>query len=298
MREGNKMLEIKQLNKSYGKNRVLMNLDLQIEENKIYGLLGRNGVGKTTLLNILASQIVKDSGEIKLDQQDIFENNKAMEEICFVKDRGIAMDDEKVKKLFEVAAALYKNWDEEYKDKLVKEFKLDVRKKYKKLSRGYQTMVGLIIGMASRSRITIFDEPSLGLDAAYRYKFYNMLLEDYDRYPRTIIISTHLIDEVSNLFEEIIILDEGKIMLQETTDSLMKKAWFLSGREENLKGILKNKTVISKETFGATDIVGIFNEITEEENKKIRKLGIEIAHIPLQKLFVYLTENINSREVI
>lgn len=81
------------------------------------------------------------------------------------------------------------------------------------MSRGGQTIVGLIISLASRARYTLFDEPSLGLDAAHRDLFYQLVLEDWERYPRTIIISTHLIDEVTNLFEEVIILKEEKILL-------------------------------------------------------------------------------------
>ncbi|WP_159436140.1 ATP-binding cassette domain-containing protein [Anaerosalibacter sp. Marseille-P3206] len=284
------MLEIKNLNKAYGKTQVLKDVNITIEDNKIYGLLGRNGVGKTTLLNIISSQILRHSGEVLLDNEDVFENAKAMEQICFVKDRGIAFEENKIKELFKMAKFIYKDWDDEYKNYLVKEFNLNTNKKYEKLSRGYQTIVGLIIGLASRSRITIFDEPSLGLDAAFRYKFYNLLLEDYEKNPRTIIISTHLIDEVNNLFEEIIILSEGKVMLKEETDFLMESAYFLSGKEENLLEIINTKKIISREEFGTTVILGIFDNLSEDEIQDLKNKGIEISQIPLQKLFVYLTE--------
>ena len=284
------MLEIKNLNKSYGKNQVLQDVNITIEENKIYGLLGRNGVGKTTLLNIISSQILRDSGEVLLDNEDVFENAHGMEQISFVKDRGIAFNDLKLKKLFEIAKTIYKDWDEEYKDYLVNEFNLNIRKKYGKLSTGYQTIVRLIIGLSSRSRITIFDEPSLGLDAAYRYKFYNLLLEDYEKNPRTIIISTHLIDEVDNLFEEIIILSEGRVILKEETNSLMERAYFISGKEENLIEIINTKNLISREEFGTTIILGVFDNLNPEEIQDLKSKGIEVSKIPLQRLFVYLTE--------
>ncbi len=284
------MLEIKNLNKFYGESQVLQDINITIEENKIYGLLGRNGVGKTTLLNIITSQILKDSGEVLLDNEDVFENANAMEQISFVKDKGIAFGDLKIKRLFEIAKTIYKDWDEEYKDYLVNEFNLNTKKKYGKLSTGYQTIARLIIGLASRSRITIFDEPSIGLDAAYRYKFYNLLLEDYEKRPRTIIISTHLIDEVDNLFEEIIILSEGRVMLKGETTSLMEGAYFLSGKEENLIKIIDTKKVISREEFGTSIILGICDNLNPEEIQDLKSKGIEISKIPLQKLFVYLTE--------
>lgn len=285
------MLVIRDLNKSYGKNKVLTDINLNIEEDKIYGLLGRNGAGKTTLLNLISNQILRNNGEIKLDEEDIFENSKALEEISLVKDYPASVKERKVKDIFNVASILYKNWDEEFKNLLVNEFNLNTKKKLNKLSTGYQTIVGLIIGLASKARITMFDEPTLGLDAAVRYKFYNLLLEDYEKNPRTIIISTHLIDEVANLFEEVIILNNQRIELKSEVSVLMEKSFFLSGREDLLDPIIKNKRVIHREEFGTTKIVGIYGELTDENRKYIKTNNIELSNIPLQKLFIYLTDN-------
>ena len=292
------MLTIKDLSKSYGKTKVLTEINLEIEENKIYGLLGRNGVGKTTLLNLISGQILRDSGEIKLDDEEVFENSNAMENLCIVKEKGIGVDDIKVKKIFSMAKILYKNWDEGYKEFLVKEFSLNVKKNYNKLSRGNQTIVGLIIGLASRARYTLFDEPSLGLDAAHRYKFYNLLLEDVEKYPRTIIISTHLIDEVTNLFEEIIILKDERIYMKEEVSNLMNKAYFLNGKAENIMKVIRDKNIIYKEEFGQSLIVSVFDDLTKEEKFKLKENGVDIGPIPLQKLFVYLTEDSYIREVM
>lgn len=286
------MLEIKKLNKSYGKNKVLTDIDLNIEENKIYGLLGRNGAGKTTLLSLISNQILRNSGEIRLDGEEVFENSKAVEDICLVKDFPNSIGERKVRDILAIAKIIYKNWDEEYKDYLIKEFNLNTKKKLLKLSTGNKTIVGLIIGLASRSRITMFDEPTLGLDAAMRYKFYNLLLEDYEKNPRTIIVSTHLIDEVANLFEEVIILNDERVTLKDEVSSLIQRSYFLSGREDLIDSITKGKRIIHKEEFGSTKIVGIYGDLTEEEIKYIKDKNIEISNIPLQKLFVYLTENI------
>lgn len=292
------MLEINHLYKSYGKTKVLSDVNLKLEENKIYGLLGRNGVGKTTLLNIIANQIKRDSGELKLFDQEIFENSKVIEDICIVRESGIGIEDIKVKKIFEKARILYKDWDEEYKNYLVKEFNLNIKKYYSNLSRGNQTIVGLIIGLASRSKLTIFDEPSLGLDAAFRYKFYNILLEDMETNPRTVIISTHLIDEVTNLFEEIIILKDEKVYIQDEVSNLLDKSYFLNGKAEYILPMMKDKEIIFKEEFGPSVIVGIFGDLTTEEKIKLKENNVEINPIPLQKLFIYLTENVKETGVI
>lgn len=142
----------------------------------------------------------------------------------------------------------------------------------------------------------MFDEPTLGLDAAIRYKFYNLLLEDYEKNPRTIIISTHLIDEVANLFEEVIILSNERISLKSEVDKLKEKAHFLSGREDSINPIIINKRVIHREEFGSTKIVGIYGSLTQEEIKYIKDNNIELSSIPLQKLFIYLTESMKEGE--
>jgi len=291
VKEEIRLIEIKNLYKSYGKTEVLKGINLNLEENKIYGLLGRNGAGKTTLLNIISNQIRKTSGEVKLYGENVFENPKQVENICIVKDSGFGMEEIKVKKIFEAARMLYKNWDEEYKNQLVKEFDLNVRKKYNKLSRGNQTKVGLIVGLASRAKLTIFDEPSLGLDAATRYKFYNLLLEDFENNPRTIIISTHLIDEVANLFEEVIILKDGQVYIKDEVANILKKGYFLNGKEENIIPVIRNKNIIHREEFGNSIIIGIFDDLDEREKSMLRQNNVEISQIPLQKLFIYLTEN-------
>lgn len=286
----NSAIHCKGLTKVYRKTEAVKGIDLTMHENKIYGLLGRNGAGKTTLLNLICSEIIRDSGEVKIYGEEVFENSNALANICFVKEKGFSTEDKKAEEIFAIASILYKNWDEQYKNSLVKEFNLNTKKKYKNLSRGTQSIVGLIIGLASRARITIFDEPSLGLDAAAREKFYNLLLQDYGINPRTIIISTHLIDEVSNMFEEVIILNKGEIKIQEDVVSLLEKARFISGKEEVIMPLVSGKKVIHKESFGATSIIGVWGKFNDKELKILRENNLEISPMPLQKLFIYLTE--------
>lgn len=290
------MLELKDINKSYGSTKVLEDLNLKFDLGKIYGLLGRNGVGKTTLLNIISNQIRSNSGEVLLNGENVFENPKAMDKIAIIKESGFGVDEIKVKRIFKSAKILYKNWDEEYKESLVNEFNLNKKKNYSKLSRGNQTIVGLIVGLASRAPITIFDEPSLGLDAANRYKFYELLLKDVEEHPRTVIISTHLIDEVTNLFEEVVILKDKGHYLKDEVTNLMEKAYFLNGRLGNMESSIKNKNIIHKEEFGTSNIIGIFDSLSREEKRNLKAGGIDISPIPLQRLFVFLTEKEDVRE--
>lgn len=290
------MIEIKDISKSFGSTKVLSNINLKLEEGKIYGLLGRNGVGKTTLLKIISNLLKADMGEVFINGESVYENSKVVENIAIVKESGFGVEDIKVKKILNAARTLYKNWDEEYAKLLIDEFRLNINKNYSKLSRGNQTIVGLIIGLSSRAPLTLFDEPSLGLDAAFRDKFYSLILKDIEENPRTIIISTHLIDEVTNLFEEIIILKDEKVYLKEEVEKLLEKAYFLNGRSEKIEAFIKGKKIISREEFGTNTILGIFDKLSKEEKKGLKESGVDISRIPLQKLFVYLTEKQNQEE--
>ncbi|KNF07963.1 ABC-type multidrug transport system, ATPase component [Gottschalkia purinilytica] len=288
------IIECRDLSKSFKKTEALKNINLNIKENKIYGLIGRNGAGKTTLLHTLTGQYLKDKGEINIFGEEVFENRNVLDRICFVKDNEFPLEDYKVKDIFRFSEVFYDNWDNEFKDRLIKEFEININKKYKSLSRGMKTSVAIIIGFASRAPITIFDEPSLGLDAVMRDKFYNLLLEDYQENKRTIILSTHLIDEISNVLEEIIIIDRGQIILNENIEELMEKAHYISGNESEILKIIENKNILYKESFGSTSIVMIFDELNEDEKRKLRESNIEISRVPLQKLFIHFT---NSKEV-
>lgn len=292
------MLEINSLYKSYGKQEVLNDLNLNLEENKIYGLLGRNGTGKTTLLNLISSQIIRNSGQILFRGEEVFENPRAIENMCLAKELPLSIMERKVKEIFSLASIIYKNWDEEYKEYLIKEFNLNTKKKLLKLSTGYQTVVALIIGLASRSSLTMFDEPTLGLDAAARDKFYNLLLEDYEKYPRTIIISTHLIDEVANLFEEIIILNDGKIILKSEIDDLKEKSYYLIGSDNVLLPLIRDKNIIFREELGSKKIIGIYDNLTKSDLNYIKENSIEMNNIPIQKLFIYLTQSIKKEDYV
>lgn len=267
----------------------LKGASFNIEENKICGFLGRNGAGKTTMLNIISTQILNSDGQIKVFGEEPYENEKVLNNICFIKDRMTYMTNFKIKDIFKTASYFFKNWDEDFKEELVQKFELDVNKKYKGLSKGMESMVGIIVGLASRAPLTIFDEAYLGLDAVARQLFYDLLLKDYMENPRTIIFSTHLIDEVSSIFEDIIILHKGKVLLQDNMDNIMNKAFSITGNKEKLEDFIKNKNVLSRETFGNLQKVCLFEHIDEEEVKNIKFEGFDIKAISLQELFIQMT---------
>lgn len=278
-------LELKNLTKQYKTTTAVNAVNLRLEENKIYGLLGRNGAGKTTILNMLTARIFPTGGEALVFGEPAFENIPVLRKICLIEEKGFYDSAVRVKDVLRLTAQLYPNWDEAYAQQLLATFSLDANKKYKQLSRGMETAMGLIIGLASRAPLTIFDEPSLGLDAVVRERFYDEVIADYTRHPRTFVISTHLIDEISRIFEEVVIIDAGRLLVQENTEALKEKAYFLSGKREAVAQASEGTILLHEEHFGSTLIRGVY------ATKRMPSIpGVQVQPIPLQKLFVFLCE--------
>ncbi|MGE8057239.1 ATP-binding cassette domain-containing protein [Bacillus mycoides] len=282
-------LETKNLSKKYKKKLAVNEVTISLEEHKIYGLLGRNGAGKTTLLNILAGQIISSSGSVAVFGENVFENSKAMRSICFVRVKEEAHLSYKVKEIFKLCNMFYKNWNQKYAEELAGKFQLNMKEKYHKLSHGMQTVVGIIQGLASRAPITIFDEPTTGLDAAHRELFYSLLLEDYGEYPRTIILSTHLVEEVTYVIEDVIIIKEGRLVVQSSVEDLLQQGHIISGKKDKVDAFSINKKVINREVYGNKGIAVIWEEFTNEDYYSLEKEGLAVDEITLQKLFIHIT---------
>lgn len=285
-----KIIQCNQLSKQYDDVYAINDFSIQLEENKIYGLIGRNGAGKTTLLKLLANQIFPTSGEVLINDEP-FEHMGQMEKVCLAREViGVKNIEElKVKDILEMASLSYPNWNEELKSDLIRDFELNVKKRYKKLSKGMQTMVGIIIGLSSRAAITLLDEPYVGLDPVARQLFYRYLQEDYAEHPRTIIISTHLMNELQNMFEEVIFIDKGKLLFHKKMEDIQKMAFVLEGKEEEVKDVIKGKKVIHIEKIGRFIAAYVMDTFTDNERRSIRGLDITISGMDLQTLFVHLT---------
>lgn len=225
------------ITKTYGKKDVLVNVSLELEKGKIYGLIGRNGAGKTTLLSILSAQNPASAGTVMLGEEPVWENRKALDHICFSREiNALGANGQgngyKVKDYLRAASIYLPNWDKEMADRLIKEFDLDVKKKVIKLSKGMLSMLTIVIALASKADFTFLDEPVAGLDVVMREYFYRTLLEEFTESGRTFVISTHIIEEASDVLEEVIMLDKGQIILKENTQALLERAVHVSGKED------------------------------------------------------------------
>ncbi|MBD7969989.1 ABC transporter ATP-binding protein [Paenibacillus gallinarum] len=292
------VIELNGLTKSYGKTfHALQDLNLTIQENKIYGLLGRNGAGKTTLLHLISAQLFPTSGELKVFGEAPYENKEVLRQICFIKESQKYPDTFRVRDVLSLASSLYPNWNALLADSLVLQFNLPANRRVKKLSRGMLSSVGIIIGLASRAPLTIFDEPYLGLDAVARQLFYDQLIQDYMEYPRTIVLSTHLIDEISAMLEQVIVLHEGKLLLNEEAEQFRGSAFHISGKQSDVDHFITGKEVLHQEVLGSMCSAVVRTPNQKDFHKQAELNNLKLAPVSLQQLMVYLTKQTNREEV-
>ena len=294
----NSVLECKGIIKTYGKLEVLHSVDLTIEKGKIYGLIGRNGVGKTTLLSILAAHNPATSGTVTYDGEKVWENAAALSHICFSRElnssTALGRNPFKIKDYMRMASTYYPNWDNEYAQALIKDFNLDIKKKIAKLSKGMMSMVTIVIALASGADITMLDEPVAGLDVVMRVKFYDLLLAEYEKTGRTFVISTHIIEEAANIFEEVIIINNGDVLLKENTTELVESFRHLSGKADVIEKITSGMETYQRENLGRAQSVVVRIKDEASFAERISGEDVDVSPINLQKAFVALCGEVVS----
>ncbi|MBY7141805.1 ATP-binding cassette domain-containing protein [Virgibacillus sp. NKC19-3] len=258
-----------------------------------YGCLylhSSNGAGKTSLLSILGSFRQASSGSITINGETPFEHAGIMQQVALMYDKDYGDESENVKSMFQQIERYRPHFDMEYAEYLIEQFKLDKKKAIKKFSKGMQSAVNAIIGLASRAPITIFDEVYLGMDAPSRDIFYQALLNDQEKHPRIIILSTHLVSEMDYLFDEVMILNNGEMMLQEEYNSLVAKGASITGKSELVDDFVQSKTLLHEQQLGDTKSVMVYGELHDQERKTAMDKGLETGPISLHELFIHLTE--------
>lgn len=275
--------------KRYGSFTAVDAVDLTFAEDRIYGLLGRNGAGKTTLMQLLTGQIFPDGGDLEVFGRQPAEHADVLRRLCFIAESQRYPDAFTPAHVLAAARWYFENWDAEFAQRLVADFRLPLKRRIKKLSRGQLSAVGVIVGLASRAELTFFDEPYLGLDAVARQIFYDRLLEDYVQHPRAIILSTHLIDEVANLLEHVIVIDQGRILLDEDADAVRGSATTVAGATSAVETFVEGRTVIGRERLGGLASVTVDGRLDRDDRMHAAELGLELAPVSLQQLIVHLT---------
>lgn len=279
-------IQIKHVTKKFQEITALEDVSFNFEYGRIYGFLGRNGAGKSTLINIIANRIFADSGEVLVDGVPSRENMKVHEKIFCMSEADLYDKDLRIRDHFKWIGRFYESFNLEKAYDIAEKFGLDTNKKFKALSKGYQSIFKLTAALALNVPYVIFDEPVLGLDANHRELFYELLLRDYENNERTIIIATHLIEEVANIIEEVVLIDKGRVLLQDNVASLLEMGYSVSGLAEKVDEYCAGKNIIGCDELGNLKIAYLLGEKTPLPSGS----GLTFSTMNLQKLFVKLTE--------
>ena len=274
------MIEFRNLTKKYGSIMAIDRLSLEITESGIYCLLGRNGAGKTTLMKLLAGHIPKTDGEILVAGKAVT-TGRMPESVSFI-ESGAAQFNIKVSELISMAAQLQDDFDHDFALRMAVRLKLSPDKKFKQLSFGMKTMLTTIITLSNNADVILLDEPTLGFDAIMRDQFNSLLLESFGTHPRIIIVSTHLIDEIAKVTERLIIIDEGRLLLETGIEEIDEKAYTLSGAVKTVEPLLKGRNCIGRTVMGSVMAAHMYDErITPPE-------GVSMDRLSLQDFFITL----------
>ena len=274
------MIELKQVTKQYGQATVLKNITLTVDEPGIYCLLGRNGAGKTTLLKSIAGYQNITSGTIQVDGKPITTSTL---------DTGVSYIENfakhfnlPVRKLLRIASEVNPNYDYDFASEMMERFELDGKKKFNHLSLGMKTMVSTIICLASNKEVILLDEPVLGFDAIMRVEFYDMLTESFQKHPRIIIVSTHIIEEIAKTIQKLIIIDKGSVRFFDTLQSVETKAFSDSGLQKDVEAATRGLHIIGQDTVGDLVTSYIFDNPPEQA------ASLEIHPLSLQDFFIQM----------
>ena len=284
-------VQVHDLTVRYGRTVALDSVGFTVEPGTIVGLLGRNGSGKTTLLSVLAAYRRAASGSVRVDGEDPFENARVMAGTCLVRESGDFVEDS-CRNVLALAAGSRPLWDADLAERLADRFEIPLKKKPSQLSRGKRSALGVVVGLASRAPLTMFDEAYLGLDAPSRYLFYDELLADYAVHPRTVVISSHLIEGVDRLFERVLILDGGRVLADDDADALRSRGLSVTGPADAVDAFTAHRTVLGRRTLGRTVEATVLDDPTGSDgdaDRRARELGLDLGPVPLQDLFVHLT---------
>lgn len=273
------MIKISDLSKSFKKKKVLDGINIDFED-KIYSLIGRNGAGKTTLLNIISGRLSPECGTVEINNQNL--NTRVSDDNIIYVHENIKMFNMPVKNLINYAGLISDSFDIEFAVYAAKKLELyDNSTKFRHLSNGCKSMTASIIGIAEKKPVLLLDEPDSGLDSVSRFDLYSLISESYENYPRTIIISSHLLDELARTSEKIVMLDKGKVIYDTDINSIDEMAYSVTGLVEEIDNCRYGHNLIGRCDNGNFSSAYFFDDMRDEMSPELN-----ISQLSLQEFFI------------
>lgn len=284
-------VEFKSVDLNIKKEEILKDINLKFEPGKIYGLLGRNGAGKTTLLSLIATYRKVTDGALTVDGEDPYENERVMPFVDFLHQGDYSEESDSVEDYLKLIMKYKPSFDMEYALSLLGEYGIDIKKKMMDLSQGQQAAVEAVMGLAAMSPVVLFDEVTNGMDAPSREKFYSQVLNAKNREDRVIVLSTHIVSEMDYLFDEVVIIHHGKVLVDEPVDEFLDRGYQVTGNVEEVDEYTSDKQVVQSRTLGPTKAVSVLGRLSEEETERMDERNLTYSVMRLQDLFINMTED-------
>ena len=282
-------ITLKDVTKRYRSHTILEQVNLEIREHVITGVIGRNGAGKTTLMKMIAGFIKESGGELRVFGERPFNSLAVSANMLFVDDAMGLPDALTLEDLLAEFDRFYENWDDELAKRLLAYFRLPLTLNHRLLSKGKRSTFNAVVGIAARCPLTMFDEPITGMDAGARKDFYRALLKDYLAHPRTVLLSSHHLEEMEDLLEDILLIDGKGIAFHGSVTELQEKFWSLQAKEQVLKQHANHLAVIHRSNAGPLTEWIVDNERDEADRMLLKQAGIRVAPVSASEAYLTMT---------
>lgn len=284
------VIQTNNLVKQFNKKTALNKLSLNIPQNSITGLIGRNGSGKTTLMKILSGQLDATSGSVTVFDENPMDNIMVLQNLIYTCHNFGYQRDLNLNSILRNYNTLFTNFDLEFANKLIKYFDLSPRMKYKNLSQGMGSIFNFLAALSCRCKLTMFDEPILGMDITVRRAAYDILLRDYTEHPRTFLISSHLFNELEGVLSDVLLIEKGEKVLYGNIDEIRHSAYRIDGGATQIDSFIYNKNVIERQNTTVQSFAIIFEPLTPVVKSEINQYGLAISPVRIEDLCIYLTK--------
>jgi len=285
------------LNKHFGRNHALDNMSITIAENSITGLIGRNGSGKTTLLKILAGILDKTDGKVQVFGGEPMDNLAVLNKLVYTYhnvqyDPGIRLG-----VILYAYENMFPNFNPEFANKLMNYFDLDKKMKYKNLSQGMSSIFNFLCALSCRAPLTMLDEPVLGMDVTVRKAAYEILLREFTENPRTFIVSSHLLSEIEGTLSDILLIEEGRVVLNQPIDDVRNSAYRIDGSSSAVDQFTSGRNIITKKESELSCFAVIYESPTDAAMENAKSQGLTISPVRAEDLCVFLTQQNKEDEL-
>jgi ABC-2 type transport system ATP-binding protein len=285
------------LNKRYGNTEALSGMSISIAEHSVTGLIGRNGSGKTTLLKILAGILDKTSGELTVFGDEPMDNLPVLSRLVYTYHNMAYDSNLSLRTLLFAYKTLFPNFDADFADKLMKYFEMNGKMKYKSLSQGMGSIFNFLCALSCRADLTMLDEPVLGMDVTIRKAAYEILLRDFTEHPRTFIISSHLLSEIEGVLSDILLIEQGKLVLHSSIDDVRQSAYRIDGNQQAIEEFIIGKKTIFQKKNEFSGFAIVHEPFTELVAEVAKARGLSVATVRAEDLCVYLTRRNKEDEL-